>query len=114
MGSRGDGSFGNYQPKDDQTKCGEDIGAVSLEDVTLYDKNNGELPKVDELIRVEFHDESKRLVAISDLTNEIIGAIPTRFNFMLICIKNNYNYAGKVFAMINHPLPRVEVEINAI
>jgi hypothetical protein len=115
MGSRGNGSFGDYQQEEDTNKCGKNVGIVILEDVSLYDYfiNNNNLPPIYDSIEISFHDISKRIVAVSSSTNEVIGALPTKFNFLLICLKHGFVYSGEVIASATHPILRVEVQINA-
>ncbi len=94
MGSTGSGNFSDYptgQGKDD--KCDRAF-AVKLEDIEHCDffKANGTTPAVGTLLSIALN---KRIVA-QTAAGEIVGNLPTSFNYLAGCLRQGYKYEGQV------------------
>ncbi|MBS1519929.1 MAG: hypothetical protein JST50_02940 [Bacteroidetes bacterium] len=121
MGSSGSGSltdYSNNKPTSSnpssggssgQDNCGQAFEAV-LEDVSRCDyyKMNNDVPPVGTNVKVIFNN-IRLLVTTSDGTG--VGYLPTKFNYIKVCIDNGFNYAGVVTASSIKPMPYVKVDI---
>ena len=107
MGSSGSGNFSDYPGSSKSKPSGGDGGATSGDDrcerafsVTLEDvehcdyfKNNGSTcPTVNTVLQIA---HKKRMVA-QTTTGEIVGNLPTKFNYLAGCIRDGYTYTGRV------------------
>jgi hypothetical protein len=116
MGSSGTGSFGNYFPGDEaKNLCGKSINKVVLEDVIDYEyyRMFNDVPNVGVEVKVRETLLSKRLV-VETLAGQAVGALPTKYNYLLACIRGGRSYSGKVLYSQNKPVPMVEVNLDAI
>jgi len=121
MGSTGSGSFTDYSKKQPTSpeennggssgidKCGTAFSA-SLEEVSrcVYFKNNGSVPPIGTAVIISFN--GKRLVVETNLGVEI-GYLPTKFNYIKLCIEDNINYNGVISSSKTIPTPSASVDI---
>lgn len=130
MGSTGTGKFGTYDnnesiPKDSNEKnskinlqkenlCEREIGDVILEDVEIhqYYKENEGLPDVGENVYVLGNKFKGRIVVAHTMTNQILGNLPTEYNYLFQCIQLGYSYIGVVAQSIEKPTTRLMVKLN--
>jgi hypothetical protein len=94
MGSRGSGSFSDYpngSATDDQ--CDRAF-AVSLEDIEHCDffKRHAAVPPIGTVLTLA---HQKRIVAQTQ-TGEVVGNLPTRFNYLASCLRLGYTYQGEI------------------
>lgn len=133
MGSSGSGRFGNYRisgelDKNEKNKinegidsiggeveCPEIIENIRLEDVATseYFVKYGNLPTVQSIIKIRDSIYQGRLVAEVVDTNEIIGNLPTQYNYLFNCLKSGVHYNGRVISSGKSPIPFIVVTINA-
>ena len=115
VGSVGSGTFGNYRPSKGDDRCLNDLKNINLEDVTRapYYENNQELPGMMEEVFVYDRLYNGRIAVKSKETTEVIGYVPTRFNYLLSCLERNIEYTGTVVFSINRPIPRIMVDLYA-
>lgn len=119
MGSTGTGHLSDYSDykgkvagvtggKDTIYFCDRAI-ETHLEDVETSDyyKNHKNLPQKDMGIVIS---TTTRIVAVSD-QNEIIGNLPTEYNYLLACIEEGYQYEGIVVDSYLKPLPSVTIAV---
>ena len=94
MGSTGSGRFTDYpgEPGSDD-KCEKAI-AAKLEDVEQceYYKKHGTVPTVGAVLELA---HKKRVVAQTQ-SGEIVGNLPTQFNYLAGCLRQGYSYTGQV------------------
>lgn len=120
MGSTGTGSFSDYpgsKPKNGeqtggssgQDNCGKAF-STNLEEVEIcsYYKNLKTVPPAGHEVSIYFN---KRLIVKSDGENLDIGFLPTKFNYILICIESGYTYKGIVTKSSRLPFPTVTIDI---
>lgn len=130
MGSAGFGTFGNYHigdPKDSNQGNGSSSGGngiggaqrektdyINLEDVPILDYflNNNNVPSALEPVFLSDQIHNGRLVVISSVTLEIIGNVPTKYNYLLNDIKMGINYIGEVRSSGLSPIPFVVVSLH--
>ncbi len=114
MGSTGTGKFGDYQPDTSATRCDESIDAA-LEDVMLseYVNLNGTLPSGGIDIRLRPNLLNDRLVA-ETLAGVSIGNLPTRYNYLVLCIHKGYEYTGTITSVRSAPVPSLDVHLDPV
>lgn len=124
MGSSGSGSFSDYSGSTGQSNAGGSSGgssgddvcrrafSASLEDVGLHDyfKNTTNVPPVNTVVSIIF---ATRLI-VTDGSGTRIGALPTKFNYLLGCLNNGNSYTGVVSFSLASPVPRVDVDFTAV
>lgn len=134
MGSSGTGSFGNYKPdnmkKDKSTgqgigvngvasggeiECPLEIKMIRLEDVQLseYYKQHGTVPPMGAAVLLSKKLHHGRIVVIATNTNEIIGNLPTQYNYLINCLNIGKSYSGNVINSDLKPVPFVVVTLHA-
>lgn len=119
MGSTGTGHLSDYsdykhaQPgvtggKDTVYICSKAV-ATSLEDVATSDyfKKHGTVPPKGSPV---FITSNSRIVAI-DEKGDVIGNLPTEYNYLLGCIEEGYQYEGEVTDSFTSPLPSVSIAV---
>ena len=124
MGSTGSGRYGTYQVGNGQTangnggsageiECPSVIENIRLEDVATLDYyiNNHSLPSADNKIELNNTVYKGRLVVKDISTNEILGNLPTQYNFLINCIKKGMQYTGTVVLSGTTPVPFVIVKL---
>ena len=118
MGSSGTGTFGNYRPgngsgENEKQKCA-DIIKINLEDIEFseYFKNQNNVPESEQEVYPEFNNS--RIVIKLKTSNEIIGNLPTKYNYILDCLNNNIMYLGKVITSGSTPIYFIVVDLYVI
>jgi len=121
MGSTGSGSFTDYS-KRKPAKQGDATGGASgddkcgtafstgLEEVArcFYYINYGTVPPVGTSVLVSFNGHR---VAIETDLGEEIGYLPTRYNYVKVCMDNGFRYEGVVKSSRSGPAPSISVDI---
>lgn len=132
MGSTGSGSFGNYRigrngggtggsggtggtGGTEEIECPKLIENIRLEDVAtsqFYVNNNSTLPAPGTKVQVRDKVHLGRLVVETEDTKQVVGNLPTQYNYLLTCITNGMHYSGNVISSGNTPVPFVVVTLN--
>ena len=136
MGSSGSGRFGNYRIGNGQTvggannvsggaggglggggieiDCPTVIENIRLEDVATseYFLRHQSLPNPGEPVELNSIPHNGRLVVTNTLTKEVLGNLPTQYNYLINCIKN-VRYDGTIIASGMRPIPFVVVTLHA-
>lgn len=120
MGSVGTGRFEDYQPDAEVRKNGvsdEDdqcVGefSVSLEDVesSEFYTTHESLPEVGAQLSISV---DKRVTAVAE-TGEVVGNLPTQFNYLKLCIDEGYEYKSIVTQSLTTPMPRVVITVSPL
>ena len=118
MGSTGTGRFKDYQvgtegqknggsSEDDQ--CDKEF-SVFLEDLerSEFYINHESLPEVGTQLIIS---ASKRVTAYAE-SGEIVGNLPTQFNYLKFCIDEGYIYTSLVAQSMTNPNLRVEISVS--
>ena len=121
MGSTGSGSFSDYsrrKPANAEEKTGGASGSdncgmafsTRLEEVArcYYFINAGDVPAVNTEVVVAFN--GLRLVAETSLGEEL-GYLPTKFNYLRLCLADGFQYRGVVVSSSKLPSPNISVDI---
>ena len=117
MGSTGSGRLSDYSRfrgavkgvtggEDLINKCDRAVATV-LEDVETCDyyKKNGHVPAKGTYVKIAL---KTRLVAL-DEDGDIIGHLPTEYNYLLECLNSGYQYEGEVSGSFDTPVPSVYI-----
>ncbi len=137
MGSSGSGRFGNYHINDNyneskqnngtnasgiggvgeghgEVMCPDSIELINLEDVSFseYYKRYNNVPAKDEKVKLRNKLYNGRLVVELLSTNEIIGNLPTEYNYLFNCVQNGRAYFGEIKSSGIDPIPYVVVTLH--
>lgn len=134
MGSTGSGRFGNYNIGGadagiaatkgsssggigggvGEIECPDIIENIRLEDVATseYYSVHRSLPAAGTAVQLRNRIFDGRLVVEAADTHEIIGNLPTGYNYLLNCIKRGKRYHGGVIATNNVPVQFVVVTLH--
>lgn len=117
MGSSGSGRLTDYSRfkgavkgvtggEDLINKCDRAVASV-LEDVETCDyfKKCGKVPAKGDYVRI---DKKMRLVVV-DKNDDVIGYLPTEYNYLLECLNDGYQYEGEVSGSFDTPVPSVYI-----
>ncbi|GIO61583.1 hypothetical protein [Paenibacillus cineris] len=115
MGSSGTGSFGDLRTPSTSELCLIAIKEALLEEVALseYYKNQYKVPEKGHDVEVSDSTVNGRIVVISSSSMDIIGFMPSRYSYLLGCMKKGHRYAGKVVFSGASPIPKVMVNLDA-
>ena len=119
MGSTGTGHLTDYSGykkaavgktggKDTVYICNKAV-ATSLEDVATSDyfKKHGTVPPKGTPVIIT---STSRIVAVDD-KGDVIGNLPTEYNYLLGCIEEGYQYEGEVTDSFTSPLPSTSIAV---
>lgn len=119
MGSTGSGRLSDYSRfrgavkgvtggEDLINKCDRAVATV-LEDVETCDyyKKNGKVPAKGTYLKIAL---KTRLVAI-DEKGDVIGYLPTEYNYLLECLNDGYQYEGEVSGSFETPVVSVYIAV---
>lgn len=126
MGSTGSGNFSDYSGSgnsrsgdEGRTGGGGSSGvdrckqafSCSLEEVAQceYYEENGDIPMEGTELAIEVDG---RVIAV-DEDGVVVGAIPTRYNYIAECIADGYRYVGVVSFASKIPIPSIGVDFIA-
>ena len=121
MGSTGSGNFSDYSSRTSRSndgssssssgedKCGQAFSSP-LEEISrcFYFITYGLVPNVGIEVLISFN--GVRLVAETNL-GEDIGYLPTKLNYIKVCMDNGFKYIGVVSRSVNTPTPSIVVDI---
>ena len=131
MGSAGSGQFGTYHVGAGGTvlgkgqngtgggsgefECPVRIEYIRLEDVadSEYYINNRSLPAPGEAVELNRSLYKGRLVVSATSTGEILGNLPTEYNYLINCLMSGMDYSGTVISSGTTPVPFVVVTLYA-
>lgn len=134
MGSTGSGKFGTYRIGGElggiggsivnggtgdggssEVECPKVIENIRLEDVATseYYTKHSSLPTVQSKVQIRDKVHLGRLVVEINDTHELIGNLPTQYNYLLNCMKNGFHYTGSIISSGKIPIPFVVVTLGA-
>jgi len=128
MGSTGSGMFGTYRGDGagaisggsinggGDNQCPLEIENINLEDVAISDYylDHNNVPDTNLNVILNTKTVNGRLVIVLVGTNEIIGNLPVKYNYLNLCIKKGKKYSGHVISSGVSPIPYVVVNLYAI
>ena len=123
MGSTNTGRFTDYSgtSKGKTKKGGSGGGGSSGEDLCdkaftadleevercEYFKNLSDLPSKGSHVLVRFNGR----LEVTDNSGELIGYLPTKFNYLAACIQDGNEYSGNVLSTTRTPIIKIRVDI---
>lgn len=123
MGSRGTGKFTDYSGmtptgnggnggKGDKDPCDKEINCL-LDDVgrSQYYSNYNNVPPIGTKVEVLF--DGKRLVVQTMIGKEILGYLPTSYNYILLCINQGRVFNGGVADSRNSAIPYIKISVKS-
>lgn len=131
MGSTGSGSFGNYRIGGEgagngtgssgtgsvskEIECPDIIENIRLEDVATseYYTKHQKLPGISSKVNLRSKVHQGRLVMETADTHEVIGNLPTQYNFLLTCLSTGKRYSGQIISSGVTPIPYAVVTLRA-
>ena len=110
-GSGQSGAGKGGQPEIDQ--CERKLADIALEEVGRceYVADHGGLPPAGMPVTLRTALVGGRLAVESVDSKEVIGFLPTEFNYLLQCTKQGYSYTGTVKSVRPRPVPVVRVDL---
>ena len=124
MGSSGSGMFGTYRGEGagsienggnlGEAECPLEIENIRLEDVAIsaYYLHNKSVPFVGEPVELSMQLVNKRLAVILSDTEEVIGNLPVKYNFLNLCMKKGMRYLGEIKASGLSPVSYIVVNLH--
>jgi hypothetical protein len=115
MGSGGTGRPRDYDPSGPADRCADPLPDIPLEEVATSDyyRRVRTVPPRGTGVRLRTELVSGRLgVEVAD-TGELLGLIPTPYNFLRACIARGYRYDGAVTSSAAGQLPMIRVQLTA-
>jgi hypothetical protein len=131
MGSSGTGNFSDYPGSSggskskgngasqgqsgDHNRCENNL-TVNLEEVSscAYYKNHKSVPPEQTDVNVISKLVGGRIGVQVTTDNELVGYLPTEYNYLLQCMKQGYSYNGTVTSSALKPTPRISIELRAL
>ena len=128
MGSTGTGNFDDYSgtpggtspgggPSGGRgatgTRCDNRIDFVDLQEVATSDyySTRGAVPAPGTDVGVRRSLVGGRMGVETTDTSEVVGLLPTTFNYLRQCLEQGYTYSGQVSASLDTPVPQVRVDL---
>lgn len=110
--TRGAGETGEDRPSED---CTAPLTGIKLEDVAAspYFERAQALPEPGQAVGVRGSLYRKRMAVEVSQSGEVLGFLPTRFNYLLAYIRQGYRYEGVVISSSMRPIPSVAVNLGA-
>ncbi len=119
MGSTGAGSLSDYTRfrgaqkgltggEDLINKCDKAVATVVEEVETCeYFVKHGKVPAKGTYVKIAL----KTRVAALDEQGDVIGYLPTEYNYLLECLNDGYQYEGEVSGSFDIPVPSVYIAV---
>jgi hypothetical protein len=106
------GSGGGKMPND---RCSIDLNGVSLQEVAIcaYYKEHESPPPKKSRVRVRKKLLGGRIAVELHSTSEAVGLLPTKYNYIVACMKQGWEYTGNVVESTAAKLPKVIVNLEA-
>jgi len=108
----GKGSGGSGEGGGKVNECEKAIGDILLEEVAScqYLKKRKNLPPSGTIVFLRERLEGGRL-AIETAEHELIGYLPTRYNYLRRCMEQEYRYSGNIIQSSVSPIPIIRIDL---
>jgi hypothetical protein len=128
MGSTTTGKFNNYPPSQEKKgggsgppggepddQCRQTLSNINLEDVerSAYYQAHKNVPPAGSAVTLRTTLLGPRL-SIDDSKGLSIGLLPTQYNYLVVCMKKKFSYAGEVASSSLKPSPTVRINLRVI
>ena len=131
MGSTGTGSFSDYpgsqggRPEkggggssggggSGGDNCEMVISGMMLEDVANceYFLNHDLVPKAGTQVQARVRLVKGRVAVETTVKGEVIGYVPTKYNYLRACMTDGWQYSGNVVEATGGQLPKVKIDLS--
>lgn len=131
MGSTGSGSFSDYpgsqggRPEkgggggsggggSGGDNCEMVISGMMLEDVANceYFLNHESVPRAGTQVQARERLVKGRVAVETTVNSEVVGYVPTRYNYLRACMTDGWQYSGRVVEATGGQLPKVKVDLS--
>ncbi len=111
----GGGSAGGGGKSGDKDKCERDIDNLPLEDVANceYFKQHKTVPPLKTKVKVRKKLVGGRIAVETASNGEVVGYVPTAYNYLRGCMERDWEYSGKVADSASGKLPKIKVDLAA-
>ncbi len=111
-GSGGGGTGGGGGTVD---KCENGISDLPLEEVALSDfyTEHEKPPPEKTKVRVRETLVDGRVAVETDPGSEVIGYVPTAYNYLRKCISKGWSYRGKISSSSSGKIPKIQIDLSA-
>jgi hypothetical protein len=128
MGSTTTGKFKDYPPSQEKKgggsgpsggepddQCRQALSNINLEDVerSAYYQTHKNVPPAGSAVTLRTTLLGPRL-SIDDSKGLSIGLLPTNYNYLAVCLKKKFSYAGEVASSSQKPSPTVRINLRVI
>jgi hypothetical protein len=106
-GGRGGGGGGGGD------RCDLAIHNLALDEVATseYFRNHGHAPRTGTQVRVRGKLVGSRIAVETSGADEVVGYMPTEYNYLRQCMSRGYKYEGNVASSLGGLLPQVTVDL---
>ena len=106
------GSGGSEREPRSENQCTRDLANVLLEEVgrSAYFQAHNSLPAVGTAVRLRTERVGPRL-SVDTAAGESIGFLPTKYNYLVVCMEKGFTYSGEVVNSSQKPAPFVRVNL---
>lgn len=113
FGSNYPGGIGGAAGGGGEISCPSVVELIRLEDVALseYYQNNKAVPPVGSEVELDSIVNHGRLAVKLSSTEEVLGNMPTEYNYLLTCLQSGMYYSGTVVSSGEIPIPYVVVTL---
>ena len=94
-------------------QCELAIEDLALEEVgsSEYFTSHGHVPRVGTQVRVRRKLVGSRLAVETVTAGEVVGLVPTEYNYLRQCMSRDYEYIGTVVSSSGGSIPQVSVDL---
>lgn len=112
-GKKGGGGGGGGGKPEEPNKCADPINDLALEDVATspYFTKHNAVPPVKTKVRIRKKLVSGRIAVETVSDGEVVGNIPTMYNYLRKCLEKGWTYDGQVVDSSAGKLPKVKVSL---
>ena len=96
-------------------RCGAKLDGISLQEVancTYYREHESPPPKKSR-VRIRKKLFGGRVAIEIQDTKEVIGLLPTKFNYIVPCMKDGWEYTGSIVDTSKAKIPKVIINLKA-
>lgn len=111
-GGGGQGGGGASGGSSGENQCNKAIGDISLEEVARceYYQKHKDVPRLGSRVNVRKALVSQR-IGVENNKGELLGYLPTAYNYLVGCMEQGYSYTGLVKSALNVRIPRINIDL---
>jgi hypothetical protein len=98
-----------------ENACDKAIGDISLEEIArcAYYKKYSDVPRLGTQVIVRPALVEHR-IGVENSKGELLGYLPTEYNYLVGCMKAGFSYAGLVKSALNVRTPRINIDLRPV